>query len=73
MLTEVVELRLGEVVVIDGVPISLAHTKRGAAILVVGKPVIDRTALRQAAERHRRRFDKKSDEGNDEGNTRPAI
>jgi hypothetical protein len=73
MLTEIIELKIGEVVVIDGVPISLAHTKRGAAFLVVGRPVIDRAAVRQAAERHRRRFDKKSDECNDDSNSRPAI
>jgi len=56
-MTEILELRIGEVVVTGGLAIALSATRRGAATVIIGKPVFDREEVRRTAERHRKRLD----------------
>ena len=51
---------------------SLCTTRKGLAILAVGRPVFDHTEVRQAAERYRKRMDKADKQGYDKSNSRPA-
>jgi len=71
-MTEILELRIGEVVVTGGLAISLSATRRGAATVIIGKPVFDREEVRRTAERHRKRLDRNVPDDYDKGNSRPA-
>jgi len=71
-MTEILELRIGEVVTHGDRTYSLCTTRKGLAILAVGRPIFDREEVRRAAERHRKRLDKGDTDGYDKGNSRPA-
>jgi len=71
-MTEIIELRIGEVVTHGDRTYSLCTTRKGLAILAVGRPVFDPTEVRQAAERYRKRLDKGDKQDYDKGNSRPA-
>lgn len=71
-MTEILELRIGEVVVTGGLAISLSATRRDGATVIIGKPIFDREEVRRTAERHRKRLDKGDKQGYDDSNPRPA-